>query len=183
MVHLRDIMQTEVIGVDPDLTLRGLVEMLGDHGVSGAPVISNDRVSGVVSVTDVIEFTERTPGVPREREPAPDDTEWAGGSDEDETAPEFFSELWAPTSVDALERMRQADSPEWDVLDQHVVSEVMTRRVISLPPDASVREAAKLMMESGIHRVLVIDDGELSGIVTSSDIVRAVADGKLQGKR
>lgn len=181
MVQLSDIMQTDVIGVDPDLTLRGFIEILAEHRVSGAPVISNDRVAGVVSVTDVLEFSERTPGVPREREPAPDDTEWAAPDEEDELAPEFFSELWAPASVDALERMRSADSPEWDVLDQHMVSEVMTQKVISLPPDASVQKAAQMMVENGIHRVLVIDDGELAGIVTSSDIVRAVAEGVLRG--
>jgi CBS domain-containing protein len=35
------------------------------------------------------------------------------------------------------------------------------------------------MREKSIHRVLVVQDGELVGIVTTLDIVKAVADRKL----
>ena len=147
--------------------------------MSGAPVISAGSLIGVVSVTDVLEFEEGNPGVPRLREGATDDTEWAGGEDEENLPADFFTEGWAPSAADTLQRIRSSDSPEWDALDEHIVEEIMTRKVIGLPSTATVNEAAKRMVKHRIHRVLVIDDGALAGIVTTSDIVRAVAQGKL----
>jgi CBS domain-containing protein len=48
---------------------------------------------------------------------------------------------------------------------------------VSLPPGAAVQEAARLMVPAGVHRILVVDaGGELVGLVSSSDIVQAVAE-------
>lgn len=41
-------------------------------------------------------------------------------------------------------------------------------------PDTSVLEAAELMAEKGIGAVLVLEDGQLAGIVTERDYVRRV---------
>ncbi len=67
-----------------------------------------------------------------------------------------------------------------DLLDQYTVADVMTRKVLSRSSGTTLKQAARYMLDAGIHRVLVIDDGELQGIVTTTDIVRAVADGKLK---
>lgn len=62
------------------------------------------------------------------------------------------------------------------------VREVMTRDVVTLPRDASIVEAAKLMRDNGIGDVVVTDGDRAEGIVTDRDIViRAVADGKEPG--
>ena len=57
----------------------------------------------------------------------------------------------------------------------------MTREVLSQPSNTSVTKAAHHMLGLGISRILVIDKGELQGIVTTTDIVRAVAEAKLKG--
>jgi CBS domain-containing protein len=50
---------------------------------------------------------------------------------------------------------------------------VMTRNVISVPPDATVAEAVELMLERGISGLLVVDAaGTLAGIVTEGDLLR-----------
>lgn len=50
--------------------------------------------------------------------------------------------------------------------------------VLSLPPDASVRQAARLMAESNVASVLVTENGRLLGIVTERDVTaRVVATG------
>jgi CBS domain-containing protein len=54
----------------------------------------------------------------------------------------------------------------------------MTDEVISIPPDASVREAATLMADRSVNRLPVIEEGRLVGIVTRADIVRAIAEHK-----
>lgn len=54
-----------------------------------------------------------------------------------------------------------------------IVADVMTRSVLSVAPDATVEDAAKLMLERGISGLFVVDaKGELAGIVTEGDLLR-----------
>jgi len=52
-------------------------------------------------------------------------------------------------------------------------SDVMTRGVVSVGPDATVEDTARLMLERGISGLFVVDDkGDLAGIVTEGDLLR-----------
>jgi CBS domain-containing protein len=63
------------------------------------------------------------------------------------------------------------------------VSELMTSAPVSLSSGQPLTEAAKAMRKQGIGSVLVVDDGQLKGLVTDRDIVvRAVADGRDPGQ-
>ena len=54
-----------------------------------------------------------------------------------------------------------------------IASDVMTRNVISVPPDATVADAVALMLDRGISGLLVVDEsGTLAGIVTEGDLLR-----------
>lgn len=53
------------------------------------------------------------------------------------------------------------------------VSEAMTAPAITISPFRSVDEAARLMTEHGVNRLPVVANGELVGIVTRADLVRA----------
>ena len=54
-----------------------------------------------------------------------------------------------------------------------IASDVMTRNVISVRPDATIAEAVELMLERGISGLLVVDEsGTLAGIVTEGDLLR-----------
>jgi CBS domain-containing protein len=55
----------------------------------------------------------------------------------------------------------------------------MSQPLVALSPHDDVCSAADLMREKSIHRVLVVQNGELVGIVTTLDIVKAVADHRL----
>jgi CBS domain-containing protein len=58
------------------------------------------------------------------------------------------------------------------------VRALLRREPVSLPPSASIREAAVLMRDAHVSSVLVLDDGRLKGIVTDSDMRnRVVATG------
>ena len=59
------------------------------------------------------------------------------------------------------------------------VSEIMTPRPLTVSPDAEVREAAQQMLYAEIHRLFVVDDGRVIGVISTSDIMRAVATGQL----
>jgi CBS domain-containing protein len=65
------------------------------------------------------------------------------------------------------------------------VREVMTPEPPSLPLDAPLTEAARLMRDEDVRGVLVIQDGKVCGLLTDRDIVvRAVAEGRdLTGTR
>jgi len=55
------------------------------------------------------------------------------------------------------------------------VEQIMTRKVITIKPDASLIEAAKIMMEKKIHSLPVEDEKKkLAGIITESDLFRMV---------
>lgn len=59
--------------------------------------------------------------------------------------------------------------------EQLLVKEVMSADVVRIDPDATLREAARLMVERGVGSLLVVRDGRLEGILTEGDFVRAVA--------
>ncbi len=54
------------------------------------------------------------------------------------------------------------------------VSEVMTNTLITVDPDTSLREAARVMSINKIRRLPVLKNDKLVGIVVSSDFVRNV---------
>lgn len=64
-------------------------------------------------------------------------------------------------------------SPEPGKLAARSAGEAMTSPAITIAPDRSVDEAARLLTEYGINRLPVVRDGELVGILTRADIVRA----------
>ena len=56
-----------------------------------------------------------------------------------------------------------------------VVKEVMTEEVLTIDPDADVKEAARLMIEHKIGCLPVVEDGTLVGLVTETDLLRVIA--------
>lgn len=54
-------------------------------------------------------------------------------------------------------------------------SAIMTQLLASIDAAATVKEAAQRLMKLGVNSLLILDDGQLAGIVTSRDIVKAVA--------
>ena len=52
--------------------------------------------------------------------------------------------------------------------------ETIRRSAVQLAPDATVRDAAKLMEASGVGAVGIVDGDQLVGVVTDRDLVRRV---------
>ncbi len=52
--------------------------------------------------------------------------------------------------------------------------EIMTSSVITISPDREVHEAAQLMIDHKIGALPVIEEGRLLGIVTETDMLRAL---------
>jgi CBS domain-containing protein len=182
MLHVRDLMTTDVVTISPEMNLREAIDTLVQYHVSGAPVVTDGRITGVVSATDLLEFAQSAPPVPA---PGPEDAEVA----EFEIPPEweegleapaaYYIDWWSDAGADVSERFRIVRAPEWDLMAEHTVSEAMTRTLCAVRPDATVASAADYLLRAGVHRVLVLDAGKLVGILTTTDFVRAVAQGRL----
>jgi len=59
-----------------------------------------------------------------------------------------------------------------------LVRNVMKRDVITAKPDLTLREAAKIMTKFRIGSLVIAENHELKGIVTGTDILKAIAQGK-----
>ena len=65
-------------------------------------------------------------------------------------------------------------------LHVRTAKEAMTPTLFAITENESVRDAAARMLETGAHRLWVVDDaGKIVGIVTPMDILRAVVEGDL----
>ncbi len=62
------------------------------------------------------------------------------------------------------------------LLSKITVEKVMKKQPITIQKDATIEEAAKLMSEKGISSLIVMDGEVLSGILTKTDLFRAVVD-------
>ena len=78
-----------------------------------------------------------------------------------------------------------ADDTARDYLKAHAVSisDVMTRKVVSVRPTTPLREVARLLHERGIKRVPVVQAGRLVGILSRADLVRRLAAAPAPGVR
>jgi CBS domain-containing protein len=56
------------------------------------------------------------------------------------------------------------------------IKEVMTEHVITISPEATVKEAARVMIDKKIGCLPVVEDQKLIGILTETDILRYVVE-------
>ena len=81
------------------------------------------------------------------------------------------------TKSDISNRLAQAE-PLWRrrPIDQIPIKLLMTESVITIYPEASISQAASLMLENTVHNIPVVKNGNIVGIVTRTDLVRYVAE-------
>jgi CBS domain-containing protein len=169
MRTVRDIMQSDVIAVREGTTVRELVQLLDEEGISGVPVLdAGGRIRGVVSRSDVVRLAAREPEVPvaeafweevgRDRE-----------MDEDDPDAYFL----APESGVML--VPGAGAFEGLALEETTVDEIMTPVAFTVDPEMVIWELARFLVQGRIHRALVVEEGRLVGIVTAFDVLRVVA--------
>jgi CBS domain-containing protein len=65
------------------------------------------------------------------------------------------------------------------ILEQTSVQDLMTRKPLTIEPGADLRQAAQQMLYADVRRLLVEDEGALVGVISQTDIVRAIATGKM----
>jgi CBS domain-containing protein len=154
MIRVKDAMQSHVITVRKNSRIHDAARILRENRISGAPVVDDDgNLVGIISEGDIMRLIEvHSPSL----------------------------NLLMPSPLDLLElplRMKH----EYDEIARGIrkaavmlVEEIMTPKVVTVPPDASVSDAAELMERHDIKRLPVVDeDGRLVGIITRGDIIGA----------
>ena len=61
------------------------------------------------------------------------------------------------------------------LLAKLTIGEIMTREPLTIAVNATIREAAKMLLQHKIGGLPVMEDGKLVGIITESDIFRVLA--------
>ena len=142
---VRDVMETEVVTLRPEMSARDAARVLAEHRIGGAPVVDEQRrVLGVLSQSDLARLEADRPSAA------------AAGA--------FFSDVEDYRDLAVL--------PADESLVR--VDAVMQRDVLSVPPAATLQEAAQRMRAQRIHRLLVLEDGRLRGLVSALDLLIAV---------
>ncbi len=142
-----DVMTREVLTVDAPTSVRQVAALLAERGVSGVPVVdAENRVVGIVSEGDLLHRAE----IGTERRPRRRRSWWLDS---------FASDL-------ALDYVKAHG---------RTVEDVMSRDVVSVDEDADLADVAVLLETKGIKRVPVVKEGQLVGIISRANLVRALA--------
>jgi CBS domain-containing protein len=87
--------------------------------------------------------------------------------------------LISTTDILALEEEAEGERARSTVLDETPVRDVMTPTPLTISPEADIREAARRMLDADVHRLIVTQGDRMLGIISTTDIMRAVATGQL----
>ena len=153
-----DIMLRDVVTLDPNDCLAVAAETLLLEQVTGAPVVDQEgNCVGVFSIVDVLGAEEKVL----------EETERIASSSF------FHSDLALPASVyaDRLAQVRDKLIPA----SEQPISHFMTRNLVSVTPETTVRTIVKDLIDAHIHRVVVLDERRaLVGIISSTDVLAAM---------
>ena len=58
------------------------------------------------------------------------------------------------------------------VFDMYTIEQVMAKNPVSVSPDKTIREVTELLAEQSFHSVPVTENGELKGVVTTTDLLK-----------
>jgi CBS domain-containing protein len=144
-MNVADIMTREVVYVTPSTPVSQVARLLVEYGISGVPVLENDKLVGIVTEEDLVM-----------RDAIID-------------MPHFFGVF---DSVFYLAGKHEFDEEMQKVLATEA-RDLMTTNVVAVSEESSVQALATLMVKKEINPVPVVNsNGAIVGIVSRSDLVR-----------
>jgi CBS domain-containing protein len=148
-VNVEEIMQRDVATVTPDTPVETVLALLREQGLPGVPVVNDaGRCVGIVTEADlVISEDEQDLHLPHHVDL-------------------FGAVIWLEPFKHFEDRLRKAMASQ--------VEDMMTRDPVTVAPDASVEEAARLIVSSGHNRLPVVEHGRFVGLVTRVDVLEAL---------
>jgi len=140
-----DVMTTNVVSVGPDTSVRQVADILLSRCISAVPVVGHS--GELLGIVSEGDLMRRS-----------------------ETGTKRNRSWWLQilTSNETLAR-------EFVKSHSEKVTDVMTRKVITAQPDASLGEIAALLEKNGIKRVPIVKDRKVVGIVSRANLLQALA--------
>ncbi|MBP1946435.1 CBS domain-containing protein [Methanobacterium petrolearium] len=157
-MKIQDAMEKEVIKFQIDDRIIDVAGSLRENKISGAPVVDKEgKLAGIISEGDIMRLIEvHSPHM----------------------------NLILPAPLDLIElpvRMKyEMDEIAEDMnkAASLLIGEIMTKKVITIGPEADISDAAHLMDTHDVKRLPVVDShGKMVGIITRGDIIGALVRG------
>jgi CBS domain-containing protein len=144
-----EIMERDPVRVTADTKVEDVLDALRKHELPGVPVVdSDDRCVGIITEADlVIPDPEGDLHIPHY-------IELFGGI------------VFLESTKKFEERLRKAIGS--------MASDVMTEDPVTISPDATVAEAARIIARAKHNRLPVVEHGRLIGVVTRIDVLDAL---------
>ncbi|MEB3230284.1 MAG: CBS domain-containing protein [Leptolyngbyaceae bacterium] len=146
---VKDVMTPDPVSVASSTPLTQAIQLIAERHISGMPVVEADgKLAGVISESDLM---------------------WQ------ETGANPPPYIMVLDSIIYLENPATFERELHKALGQ-TVGEVMTKTVVTITPDAPLKQAAQLLHRHNIHRLIVVDQAKaVVGILTRGDIIRYMA--------
>ncbi len=190
-----DLMTCDLVRIPQTMPLREAAQLLWRNQVSGAPVVNAEgKCVGVLSAMDLLRMNEKRPDITRlTSPPLPVTCSFqTDGQAADGSAVRLCT---LPSGVCPIQRVQgDQDGKEqlvcsqpnsvlvdWQIveMEQLPLEEVrhfMTTGAVTVPSDTNIRALARMMVNSRIHRLIVVEEEDNPvGIVSSTDLLIALA--------
>ena len=155
-MQVADVMTNEVVSASPTMSLKDVDELFTRHAISGAPVLDDGELVGVISQSDVVRVLY----------------------DQQQAASDVSQFLMSPfpISLTALTEIARDRATIADRMVEMAVGDAMTGVPVTVAPGAEVAEAARIMRDERIHRLLVTENSEVVGVLSSLDLAALLVD-------
>lgn len=148
----------DVVTIRPDEPIRAMIERIRETAYSGLPVTTEAGTAvGLVSQNDVLRAITFVQGAGELMETFPVGKRKA-----------------AVALLEAVREKRQAIAVH-DFLERPV-TDIMSPDVVGCAPDTPLTEVCKTMVEGRVHRVVVLEDDKVIGLVSATDLVRKLGE-------
>jgi len=190
-IEIASLMTSPVISISPDTSVLQAGAIAEENNIKKLPVVDNGKLVGIITQTDLIRVLTYY-GMWRDiEEIMSTDVVTIQAEDTVVQAAEAMTNNNISCIVVLNDNQVAGILTERDVLKRVVaaqkdpfttkINDVMSSPVKSVPPDYSVFSASRLIENVNIRRLVIMEDNILRGIVTQTDIFRAVKN-KLQNE-
>ncbi|WP_367771926.1 CBS domain-containing protein [Flavobacterium sp. WC2421] len=81
-----------------------------------------------------------------------------------------YTDLLRVSYADVVEK--EADEVESIVFNMFSIRQVMTKEIVIISPETTIKETAEILSKNEFHALPVCENGVLMGIVTTTDLIK-----------
>lgn len=147
----KDIMTPNVKSVPQSWTMERFKQFLSENDIIGSPVANEQgEIIGIATLKDIAEFHF------------------------DASSSQYEADM----TEEELQEIRRLRMMIFEGLSTMPVEvrDIMTPILVSVQEDTSIEDIAKLMMQEHLHRVFVKKGNEVTGIITTYDLLKVIVE-------